>query len=105
MVALAQRVLRFKLGGDGGGLLAEVLHEACACLRGICHHPDGKVRPAGCLLHPACREKRPVRGHIVASWPCHVLAITGNPWHLQTLLPFAHQVQVRLAGGIEGGWS
>ncbi|KIZ05125.1 radial spoke protein 8 [Monoraphidium neglectum] len=43
MVALAQRVLRFKLGGDGGGLLAEVLHEACACLRGICHHPDGKV--------------------------------------------------------------
>jgi hypothetical protein len=49
MVALARRVLRFRLGGDGGGLLAEVIHEACACLRVICHHPDmGRFLPPMC---------------------------------------------------------
>ncbi|KAI8471920.1 MAG: hypothetical protein J3K34DRAFT_504855 [Monoraphidium minutum] len=57
VVALARRVLRFRLdategggGAEGGeGLLAGVLREACGCMRALCHHADGKtqVREAG----------------------------------------------------------
>lgn len=43
MVRLARRVLPFKMEGDGAQLVGEVLGEACACLRVICHHSDGKV--------------------------------------------------------------
>ena len=44
MVVLAKRALRFKLDEGGSpSLPGQVLHEACACLRAMCHHPDGKV--------------------------------------------------------------
>ena len=48
MVVLAKRALRFKLDEGGSpSLPGQVLHEACACLRAMCHHPAGKVTRCG----------------------------------------------------------